>query len=64
MRGNTPTIHCDADDGTCGNWTADYYAITVSSIAKTRITAERRAPGWLSTEDEDLCPQHANKEAA
>lgn len=61
MRGQTPTIHCDGDDrlGPCGAWDVDYYAASVTSVGGVRVTATQRAPGWLTTpEDEDFCPDH------
>lgn len=59
MRGRTPTIHCDGDDGLCGAWDVDNYEATVSTLDGVQITAERRAPGWVSTDFEDFCPEHA-----
>jgi hypothetical protein len=58
MRGQTPTIHCDAEDGLCGNWDVDNYETTASTVNGVRITAQERAPGWKNSDDEDLCPQH------
>lgn len=57
MRGKTPTIHCDGEDGFCGNWDVDYYEATASSVGDVRITQEVRAPGWISTDDDDFCGQ-------
>jgi hypothetical protein len=61
MRGSTPTIHCDADDGMCGAWDVDNYAATVASINGVRVTQEQRAPGWISTKMDDFCPEHASE---
>lgn len=59
MRGNTPTIHCDAEDGLCGNWDVDYYEATASAVGGVRITETRRAPGWSNTDTGDFCTIHA-----
>jgi hypothetical protein len=59
MRSHTPTLHCDADDGDCGTWDVDYWATDASSVNGVRITAESRSPGWLTTDEADLCPEHA-----
>lgn len=59
MRARTLTVHCDADDGYCGNWDVDYYEATASSVDGVRVTKDQRAPGWRCTDDEDLCPKHA-----
>jgi hypothetical protein len=59
MRGSTPTLHCDAEDGFCGSWDVDYYEATTSTVGGVRITEDRRAPGWVNTPESDLCPQHA-----
>lgn len=58
MKGNTPTLHCDAETG-CDEWTVDYYEVTASNVDGVRITSHRRAPGWTSADDQDLCPKHA-----
>jgi hypothetical protein len=58
MRSTTPTIHCDGDDGECGRWDVDWYEATASTVSGVRITATTRAPGWTSTDDSDLCPDH------
>lgn len=59
MRGTTPTLHCDGDDGFCGAWDVDYYAATVSAIDGVPVTEEHRAPGWVSTNLDDFCAEHA-----
>lgn len=59
MRANVPAISCDAEDGLCGAWEADFYEQCTWSVAGIRITATVRAPGWVSTDDTDLCPEHA-----
>lgn len=59
MRGQTPTLHCDAEDGFCGAWDVDDYEATASSVDGVAITSTERAPGWRCTDDEDLCPDHA-----
>lgn len=64
MRGSTPTLHCDAEDGLCGSWDIDYYDAGVSSVSGVRITAQRRAPGWVGTDDRDLCPEHSGEVAS
>lgn len=61
MRGPIPTVQCDAEDGSCGSWDIDYYALDSSSVDGAPVTSEHRAPGWVSTENSDLCPEHANK---
>lgn len=59
MRGRTPTLHCDGDEGMCGDWDVDDYAQTVDSVNGIRITQSHRALGWFSTDmDEDYCPKH------
>lgn len=59
MRGQTPTLHCDAEDGFCGTWDVDYYEATASSVNGVRVTEKERAPGWSVTADgQDLCPAH------
>jgi hypothetical protein len=63
MRGETPTLHCDAEDGACGNWDADHYAMHASTIDGIPLTRTHRALGWFSTDDDhDLCPEHAPTE--
>ena len=62
MRSTTPTIHCDAEDGDCGSWDMDYYAIDCSAVDGVRITLTTRAPGWTSTDDSDHCPTHSTTE--
>jgi hypothetical protein len=64
MRGSTPTIHCDAEDGFCGTWDIDYYEATASAVNGVRIAQEARAPGWHNTDAADLCPAHAITEGA
>ena len=59
MRGQTPTVHCDAEDGECGNWDVDFYAATATSVGGVRITSDQVAPGWSTSDDRDLCPKHA-----
>lgn len=60
MRGRTPVLYCDAEDGFCGTWDLDYYAGTVSAVNDVPITSTERAPGWTVTpDDEDLCPEHS-----
>lgn len=61
MRGRTPTLHCDAEDGDCEMWDVDYYEATVSAIDGVPITAKNRAPGWVSTQLDDFCPGHAEQ---
>ena len=63
MRGRTPTIHCDAEDGFCGTWDVDYYEAAASSVNGVRITETQRAPGWSNSKFQDLCPEHAAPEA-
>ena len=58
MRGQTPTLHCDADDGNCGTWDVDYFDALASSVGGVKITRRHRAPGWVSTDDTDHCPEH------
>lgn len=58
MRGTTPILTCDGEDGSCGTWVADHYETGASSVAGVRVTREQRAPGWLNRDDEDLCPAH------
>lgn len=59
MRGRTPTLHCDAEDGFCGTWDVDYYEATVSAVNGVEISSEHRAPGWSHTSGgDDLCPAH------
>ena len=58
-RSETPTLHCDGDDGWCGNWDVDDYENGASSVNDVRVTKDQRAPGWRCTDDEDLCPEHA-----
>lgn len=55
MRSQTPTLHCDGDD--CDNWSVDYYAITAHAVDGVRINLQERAPGWVTSDDEDLCPE-------
>ena len=57
MKGMTPTLWCDHGDG-CDASTVDYYAATTLTVNGVPITAEQRAPGWRSTDDEDYCPKH------
>lgn len=59
MRGTTPTLHCDAEDGDCGSWDVDYYAATVSKVNDVVITDTERAPGWVSDRMNDYCSEHA-----
>lgn len=59
MRSQTPTLHCDAEHGFCESWDVDYYEASASTVDGVKITSERRAPGWVSTNLTDLCPQHA-----
>ncbi len=61
MRATTPTLHCDAAEGMCGAWDVDYYAVTASAVSGVRITAEQRAPGWVSVADCDFCPRHSRE---
>lgn len=61
MRGRTPTLHCDAEDGLCGTWDVDYYEETVSTVNGVQVTEEQRAPGWHNTKLTDLCPEHAKE---
>jgi len=63
VRSKTPTLHCDAEDGCCGNWDVDYYGATASTVGGVQITRTARAPGWHTTDDEDLCPDHATKDS-
>lgn len=62
MRGNTPVVVCDGDDGLCGAWDADLFKTGASTVDGKRITREHRALGWHCTDVEDLCPEHAPKE--
>lgn len=62
MRGKTPTLHCDGDEGDCGTWDVDYWAADVSSVNGVRITDAARAPGWRTTDAGDFCPEHATGE--
>lgn len=55
----TPTLHCDGDDGFCSESETDYYAVGAVGIDDVRMTSTTRAPGWHSTGDTDLCPEHA-----
>lgn len=58
MKGTVPILLCD-DEG-CTEWDLDNYQMTVSTIDGVRVTAENRAPGWLSLSgDRDFCPKHA-----
>lgn len=59
MRGRTPTLHCDAEDGLCGTWDVDNYAADVSAVNGVRVSPIERAPGWRSTDLLDYCPDHA-----
>ncbi|MFJ9387763.1 hypothetical protein ACIRON_03015 [Nocardioides sp. NPDC101246] len=65
MRFRRPVVMCDAEDGECGEWEVDDYEGGVSSVTTfgpdsttTIITATVRAPGWISTETADYCPEH------
>lgn len=64
VRGHTPTIHCDGDDGFCGTWDVDHYESGASAVGDVRITDTERAPGWRSTDLTDLCPEHAAEQVA
>lgn len=59
MRGSTPTLYCDGEDGDCGAWSVDYCEATASTVDGVRITERQRAPRWTSTSDKDLCPDHS-----
>ena len=59
MRGRTQLLHCDAEDGECGAWSIDFYEATVSKIDGKPVTRTERAPGWLSDDESDYCPDHA-----
>lgn len=59
-RSETPTLHCDSEDG-CSNWDVDYYETTASSVDGVRVTKDQRAPGWRCTDDEDMCAEHATE---
>lgn len=61
MRARTPTIHCDGDDGDCGAWDMDHYETCASSVGGISITQDRRAPGWVNSDDGDYCPEHAKE---
>lgn len=61
MRGSTPTLHCDANEGFCGTWDVDYYEATASTVNGVKITDKKRAPGWVSTKTSDYCPEHATE---
>lgn len=63
MRGETPTIHCDAEDGYCGAWDVDYYESSADAVNGIRVTAKERSPGWYSTDMEDFCPDHNKNKA-
>lgn len=52
-----PMIQCDGSDGWCGLQAADFYEQGASSADGVRITSTQRHPGWISTEDEDFCPE-------
>ena len=63
MQGTVPTIHCDAEDGFCGNWEVNHYETGASFVDGIRVTREQRAPGWFTDDarDLDLCPEHNPK---
>ena len=61
MKGTAPIIICDADDGLCGFWDVDHYEATASTVNGVRITSDQRSPGWRNSDDEDLCPRHAEE---
>lgn len=61
MRDRTPTIHCDAEDGLCGSWDIDYWAIDTTSVNGVRVTESERAPGWRNTITTDYCPEHVSE---
>ena len=58
MKSREPIISCDGDDGECGIWAMDYYARDVSTVNGVRMTRVERAPGWVSIDDDDFCPEH------
>lgn len=64
MRSSTPTVHCDTDEGDCGAWDVDFYATGASSVGGMRVTADRPAPGWTSSDGEDRCPTHSTPDHA
>lgn len=53
MKASMPVIYCDSD--WCANWTTDYYGQGASAVDGVRVTERRRAPGWISTQNRDLC---------
>lgn len=55
-RGHMPVLICDGDDGFCGETETDYYEQCASTVNGVPITQAKRAPGWESDEDSDLCP--------
>lgn len=60
MRSTLPTMICDGtDEHACNEWETDYFAMNVSTVNGTRITATTRAPGWYSAGNSDLCHEHA-----
>src|SRR5699024_13632 len=61
VRGRTPTIHCDAEDGTCGAWDVDHFETGAYTVNGVPITSTQRAPGWVSTDLDDYCPEHASE---
>lgn len=60
-RSTVPTVHCNSDDGLCVEWDVDHYKVSTHSVGGVKITQTTRAPGWVSTDHEDYCPEHANE---
>lgn len=58
MKATIPVIYCDAEDGTCGEWTTDYYEAGAFAVNGVRTTP--MPEGWAATPnpDEHLCPKH------
>lgn len=57
-----PMLKCDGNEGFCDLTERDYYAQYASAVNGIAITETRRAPHWLSTGDEDYCPEHIPEE--
>lgn len=55
MRYEAPMIQCDG----CPVDAPDYYEQLADSVNGVMITETRRAPGWLSDDEGDWCPDHA-----
>ena len=61
-RHRVPVILCDGDDGLCGATATDYYEECATTVDGVRITSTTRHPGWISTQDEDYCPDHTRED--